>query len=291
MENNGILIGGSVGDSDSLFFLEINAQLDSINSQFYSSDLDDIDEYQLTGLSYDEATSKIFFSGSESTSSSNEFTLFGQMNAQNLIVEETYRSSKAKALPATPILLNANGGLLWAYNSGSSVLAGSNNRDMRQLEDIEYLEFDNVVTSSIETKELYMSMSGDIILFGELRMQGQNQATDLFLYNATIKDKPVIFSESGSNQLNGVKQLENGYLIAGSTEISEVGSNTQSDFLISRRNINGGGFTKTFGSGEDEQLHDAVMVNDKIYAIGSTFIGIDNTLLLIKTNKLGELEN
>ena len=92
--------------------------------------------------------------------------------------------------------------------------------------------------------------------------------------------------------MNNVKKIESGYLVTGKTEILEEGANSQSDFLISRRGLNGGEvFTETFGSNSDEQLHDAVMVNNKIYAIGSSIIGINNTLLLLKMDEFGRVSN
>lgn len=90
IDGDRILIGGSVGADTSLFFLEVNAQLDSINSQYYSSDNSDIDKYQLTGLSYDETTSKIFFGGSEWEDNGEEYTLFGELNASDLSIGNTY---------------------------------------------------------------------------------------------------------------------------------------------------------------------------------------------------------
>ncbi len=284
MDNDRILIGGTVGTNDSLFFLEVNAQLDSVNSQYYSSDLEN---YQLTGLSYNEATSKIFFGGSEWTNGVDEFTLFGEMNTSDLSIDQTYRSNKARALPATPILEDASGGLIWAYNAGNSVLVRSNNREMHQIENTDDLSFDGA--GDVVSKKLIETEDGQMIILGELDSEGQRM---LFFYKAYSGNAPFIFGGNGENQLNGVKKIENGYLIAGSTEISEEGSSDQLDFYLTRRTPGGAeGFSKSFGSDADEELHDAVMIDDHIYSIGSTVIGIENTLLLIKTDKFGELVN
>lgn len=284
IDNERILIGGTVGGDTSLFFLEVNAQLDSVKSQYYSSD---VENYQLTGLSYDETTSKIFFGGSEWIEEGQEYTLFGELKTSDLSIEQTFRTSKAKALPATPILEDANGGLIWAYNTVSSVLVRSPNRSMQQIDNIDDLSFDH--GENILSKKLIKTEGGEIILFGELDSEGQKM---LFFYKAYSAIDPFIFGGDGGNQLNGAKKIENGYLIAGSTEISKEGSSNQLDFYLARRTPGGAeGFSKSFGSDADEELHDAVMVKDNIYAIGSTAIGIENTLLLIKTNKFGELVN
>lgn len=285
IENQRIVLGGTVGNNnDSLFFLEINAQLDSVRSEFYSSDMEN---YQLTGLSYDESTSKIFFGGFERIEDGEEYTLFGQLNASDLSIEENFRSSKAKALPATPILEDASGGLIWAYNTANSELVRSPNRSMQQIDDIDNLRFNNA--ENIVSKKLLKAEDGKILILGELDDLEEQQRM-LFFYEVYSGDDPIIFGGTGENQLNGVKKSENGYLIAGSTEVDEGGG--QLDFYLSRRGQNGGeSFSSSFGSDADEELHDAVMINDFIYSIGSTTIGIENTLLLIKTDKFGRFVN
>ncbi|MGM0579344.1 MAG: hypothetical protein ACQETL_01600 [Bacteroidota bacterium] len=284
IDDQRIILGGTVGADDSLFFLEINAQLDSVNSRFYSSEMEN---YQLTGLSYDETNSKVYFGGSEWTEGEGEFTIFGQINASDLSIEQPFRSSKAKALPATPILEDASGGLIWAYNTGNSELVRSPNRSMQQIEDIDDLNFKN--GNNIVSKKLIMTEDGKVIILGEL--DDSESQRMMFFYEVYSGDDPIIFGGSGPNQLNGAKQTENGFLVAGSTQIDK-GNGNQLDFYLSRRGQNGGeSFSLSFGSDADEELHDAVMVNDDIYSIGSTVIGIENTLLLIKTDKFGRLVN
>lgn len=286
IDNQRIILGGTVGTGDSLFFLEVNAQLDSVNSQYYNSE--DANEYELTGLYYDENSSKIFFGGSESITNGEEYTLFAELNASDLSIENRYRSEKALELPSTAILEDGNGGLIWAYNSTESVLMRSPNRDMKLTDEIENLNFDDA--SNVVSKKLMRTASGDIIILGELEQISARQRK-LFFYNAS-SGAEAIFGEDGESQLNGAKQIEGGFLIAGSTEINGAGSGNHSDFYLSRRGINGGeSFSISFGSDADEELHDAVMVNDDIYSIGSTVIGIENTLLLIKTDKFGRLVN
>lgn len=286
MGNQRIVLGGTVGADDSLFFLEINAQLDSVSSSFYSSDMAN---YQLTGLSYDETTSKIYFGGSE-WNGSEEYTLFGQLNAADLSIEQQpYRSSKAKALPATPILEDATGGLIWAYNTGNSELVRSPNRSMEQIDDVDDLDFKD--SENIVSKKLIGTEDGQIILLGELYDRNEEQRM-LFFYEVYSGNGPIIFGENGENQLNGAKKIENGYLVAGSTEVIGDEGGSHLDFYLSRRGQNGGeSFSDSFGSDANEELHDAVMINDNIYSIGSTEIGIENTLLLIKTDKFGRLVN
>ena len=287
INNQRIILGGTVGANDSLFFLEINAQLDSVQSSFYSSNMEN---YQLTGLSYDEGTSKIFFGGSEKEEEGEEYTIFGQINASNLSIEQPFRNSKAPALPATRILENPNGGLIWAYNTGTSVLVRSTGRDMQQLEFSDDLRFDNA--SNVDSKKLLRTTEGEIVLFGGIDRDGQTELySKLFFYNTTTGIK-IPFGDDRPLKLNGAKQIEDGYLIAGSTEVTGDEGGSHLDFYLSRRGPNGGeSFSDSFGSDADEELHDAVMINDNIYSIGSTEIGIENTLLLIKTDKFGRLVN
>ena len=290
IDGDRIIIGGSIGVDTSLFFLEVNAQLDSVNSQYYSSEKNPaVNRYQLTGLSYDETTSKILFGGAEWEEDGEEYTLFGELNASDLSIEETYPSGKSLALPSTAILEDGNGGLIWAYNDNKSALMRSPSKDMNLASEIDNLEFEDA--SNIITKKLIRTTDGAIFLFGDLNEESTNQRK-VFLYQAYSGIEPTYFGEAGENQLNGVKQIEEGFLFAGSTEIAREVGGTQKDFYLSRRGPNGGeSFSDSFGSDADEELHDAVMVNDNIYSIGSTVIGIENTLLLIKTDKFGRLVN
>lgn len=247
-----------------------------------------MENYDLTGISYDETSSKIYFGGSE-WNDSERYTLYGQLNASDLSIDQTYTTSKAKALPSTPILEDATGGLIWAYNTGNSELVRSPNRSMQQIDDIDALSFDD--SENILSKKLIKTQEGKIVILGELDNKKEEQRM-LFFYEVFSAADPVIFGEKGENRLNGAKKIENGYLVAGSTEVIGQEGGSHLDFYLSRRGPNGGeSFSNSFGSDEDEELHDAVMINDQIYSIGSTEIGIENTLLLIKTDKFGRLVN
>ncbi|WP_325120628.1 hypothetical protein [Marivirga sp.] len=287
LPNDNIVIGGTIGNqtvgNTALFFMTVSSSLDSINSQIYTSGADN---YSLTGLNYDEASSRILFGGSEQMDDAEDSTFYGELSVDNLTIETFFKTHKAKALPATALYKDSNGRLNWVYNSGNSVLVRSNGINMQQIEDAEPLNFPG--SNNIFTKQLLASPEGNIMLFGE---HSVNSQIDVFMYQA-FSASPIFIGGEGNDELRGVKKIEDGYLISGSSEISRAGANEQTDFFLSRRGPNGGEvFTKSFGSNENEVLHDAVMVNDRIFAIGSTVIGIENTLLLIKTNGFGELED
>lgn len=275
-----IIIGGTgtVGDS-SLIFLSINSNLEETARQIYKSDAY---KYSLTGMSYDDTDNSILFGGSE-ISNEDEFTIYGKINLENFIIQNPFKTNKARELPATALFRDNNGRLNWAYNSTTPTLVRSNSMDLKLIEDADFLDFSN--DENIITKKLIGSDEG-IFLFGELQ---RNQRIQLFQYKA-FSSNPIVFGEDGNNRLNGVKKIENGYLITGTTEISNEGASTQRDFFIAGPKA-GGVFTKSFGSDANEELHDAVMLNNKIYTIGSTIIGFDNSLLLIKLNEFGELKN
>lgn len=281
LPDNRILIGGTVADS-SLIFISLDENLQEITTQTY-----DIKPhiFSLKGMYYDESANTVLFSGSE-VSSDDEFTLYGEMDADNLTIQNTFRSNKARALPSTALFRDVNGRLNWVYNSAAaSTLVRSNNIQLNLIEGADFLVFSEA--SNVVTKSLIGS-DEDIMLFGELKKNGKTQ---LFQYKA-FTSAPTVFGASGNNQLNGVKKIEEGYLVSGRTEVAKEGNIPQNDFFLSWRTQNGAEvFAKSFGSEANEQLHDAVIINNKIYAIGSSVIRIDNSLLLIKTNKFGELAN
>jgi hypothetical protein len=290
LPDNKITIGGALRNENredtSLVVFTIDANnLDSIASQTYNSDAE---TYNMSGLSYDQNSSKILFGGSEIRSGNVEFTVYGEMNANDLSDLQTFKSDKVRALPATAFYKDNNGVLSWAYNSETSTLSRSNDRRLNVIDESEDLDFENA--ENIRTKKLIVTEEGEILLFGETNEP--NEPTKIFYYKVFSGNNEVVFGEPGNNTLNGAKRIDGGYLITGSTEILVQGANVQTDFLLSRRTENGGeAFTESFGSDANEQLHDATMVGNNIYSIGSTTLGIENTLLLIKTDKFGRLRN
>jgi len=279
-----IVVGGIAADT-SLVFFSLDSNLEIVDFQYYKSD--GALSYELNGFYYDESISKILFGGAE-ISDEDEYTFFGELEPSNFAVQNFSRTNKARALPSTTLFKDASGGLNWVYNSATSTLVRSSNSELTVIGDSELLDFDGA--TSITTKKLIGS-EDDIMLFGEVKFNGTNSPTKIFQYRA-YSSSEIIFGEEGNNHLNGVKKIDDGYLVTGTTEVQEEGANSQNDFLISKRGPNGSNvFTHSFGSDADEQLHDAVMINNKIFAIGSTIIGIDNSLLLLKMNEFGELKN
>ncbi|WKV13147.1 hypothetical protein [Marivirga harenae] len=285
--DNNIVIGGTVGDT-SLIFFSLNSNLQIVDTQHYK--LENAISYELKGFYFDESTNKIIFSGSEIQGDEEGgeqlgYTIYGELDSNDLSLLNVFRSEKAKELPATILYRDLNDRINWVYNSSSSTFLRSNTPQLSLIEELGFLEFKGA--TSITTRKLIGTNEG-IVLFGEFDISKQTQ----LFYSKAYTSEFTPFGDKGNHQLNNVKKIESGYLVTGKTEILEEGANSQSDFLISRRGLNGGEvFTETFGSNSDEQLHDAVMVNNKIYAIGSSIIGINNTLLLLKMDEFGRVSN
>ena len=282
-----IIIGGTVADT-SLIFFSLNSNLQLVDTQHYK--LENAISYELKGFYFDESNNKIIFSGSEIQGGEEGgeevgFTIYGELDSNDLSLLNVFRSEKAKELPATILYRDLNGRINWVYNSSSSTFLRSNTPQLSLIEELGFLEYKGA--TNITTKKL-IGTNEEIVLFGELDINSQTQ----LFYSKAYSSELIPFGDKGNHQLNNVKKIESGYLVTGKTEILEEGANSQSDFFISRRGLNGGEvFTETFGSDADEELHDAVMVNNKIYAIGSTIIGINNTLLLLKMDEFGRLSN
>lgn len=282
-----IIIGGTVADT-SLIFFSLNSNLQLVDTQHYK--LENAISYELKGFYFDESNNKIIFSGSEIQGGEEGgeevgFTIYGELDSNDLSLLNVFRSEKAKELPATILYRDLNGRINWVYNSSSSTFLRSNTPQLSLIEELGFLEFKGA--TNITTKKL-IGTNEEIVLFGELDINSQTQ----LFYSKAYTSELIPFGDKGNHQLNNVKKIESSYLVTGKTEILEEGANSQSDFFISRRGLNGGEvFTETFGSDADEELHDAVMVNNKIYAIGSTIIGINNTLLLLKMDEFGRLSN
>ncbi|MGJ3234527.1 hypothetical protein [Marivirga sp.] len=282
-----IIIGGTVADT-SLVFFSLNSNLQLVDTKHYK--LENAISYELKGFYFDESNNKIIFSGSEIQGSEEGeeevgYTIYGELDSDDLSLLNVFRSEKAKELPATKLYRDLDGRINWVYNSSSSTLLRSNTPQLSLIEELGFLEFKGA--TNITTKKL-IGTNEEIVLFGELDISSQTQ----LFYSKAYTSELIPFGDKGNHQLNNVKKIESGYLVTGKTEILEEGANSQSDFFISRRGLNGGEvFTETFGSDADEELHDAVMVNNKIYAIGSTIIGINNTLLLLKMDEFGRLSN
>jgi hypothetical protein len=282
-----IIIGGTVADT-SLIFFSLNSNLQLVDTQHYK--LENAISYELKGFYFEESNNKIIFSGSEIQGGEEGgeevgFTIYGELDSNDLSLLNVFRSEKAKELPATILYRDLNGRINWVYNSSSSTFLRSNTPQLSLIEELGFLEFKGA--TNITTKKL-IGTNEEIVLFGELDINSQTQ----LFYSKAYTSELIPFGDKGNHQLNNVKKIESSYLVTGKTEILEEGANSQSDFFISRRGLNGGEvFTETFGSDADEELHDAVMVNNKIYAIGSTIIGINNTLLLLKMDEFGRLSN
>jgi hypothetical protein len=281
-EDGRIIIGGTVADTSLIFFL-INSNLEIVDIQYYKSD--NATSYELKGFYFDETINKILFSGGEIHGNIEEYTIYGELDPNDLSLQNIFKSNKAKRLPATILYRDLNGTINWVYNSSFSTFLRSNTPQLNLIEELGFLKSKGA--TNITTKKLIGTNEG-IVLFGELDINSQTQ----LFYGKAFTTNLIPFSDKGNHQLNNVKKIESGYLVTGKTEILEEGANSQSDFFISRRGLNGGDvFTESFGSNADEQLHDAIMVNNKIYAIGSTIIGNDNTLLLLKMDEFGRLSN
>lgn len=282
-----VIIGGTVADTSLLFF-SLNTNLEMIDMLYYK--LENANSYDLKGFYFDETDNKIIFSGSEIQGGEEGgealgYTIYGELDSNDLSLLNVFRTEKAKELPATKLYRDLDGRINWVYNSSSSTLLRSNTPQLSLIEELGFLEY--IGATNITTKKL-IGTNEEIVLFGELDFNSQTQ----LFYSKAYTSELIPFGDKGNHQLNNAKKIESGYLVTGKTEILEEGANSQSDFLISRRGLNGGEvFTETFGSDADEQLHDAVMINNKIYAIGSTIIGINNTLLLLKMDEFGRLSN
>jgi hypothetical protein len=281
LENGEVLITATIqngiGQDSSLLFYQIDQQLDSVRSSTYENEA----TYTLYGVH--ESGSELLFTAQESKSA-NSYPIIGRLNAADLSTLEVGRAEKYDVAPATKAYRNQSGEYIWAYNRSKSYLARVQS-NLLQVND-EEISIRN--SNEIKAEQLLMNENRPIV-YGEIRIDDRNQ---LFYYDQSSRSS-IIFGAEGNTQLNKVQKTEDGYLVTGFQELTIAGSESRrKNFFLSRRNNEGREiFTKAFGSNEDEELNDAILINNGIYSIGKTIFGGENTLLLIKTDALGQLKN
>ena len=279
LPNDRVILGGN-SSGNSMLFLDLNASLDTNGMIIYK---DEEDSNELNGLFFDQQLEELLFIGSQLPD--NNSTVLGTINSTNftLDLESILTVEKTQARPATNVIRNNAQQYIWGYNSGGSanILISSGEILTAQVEPLNLPNVDSVKVERIfsNTEELGVESFG---------VAKRNNEVKIFYKN---NQQALFFGASGNNQLNGVHQTTTGYLMTGTNFIPILGSNQElEDFLLIRYDADETkNFTRTFGTSVNEQLHDAILVGNSIYCIGTTVFSGQNTLLLMKTNELGEL--
>lgn len=281
--NNTILIAGNASlenDSTGLLFFTIDQQLDSISTL----KLRDAGEaLTMKGISAVDENEVLFLASARDGKGNNK--VLGSLNQLSLKINWVKRDGK-RSSPTTSILPLADGRLSWAVpaNNYSEIVRTDTSLLQSQPIFVQIAE-----ASSVQSKSLFPQSSNDLIIFGEATF---STGRKLFSFN-TIAEQRNIFGEEGNNTLNSARKVDGAYLLSGDIEISLPETNTfQKDFLLIKTDEDGREvFRKSFGSSNNEELFDAFIIENSIYAVGSTGFGGVNTLLLMKTTNEGELLN
>ncbi|WNB18065.1 immunoglobulin domain-containing family protein [Marivirga arenosa] len=268
----------SIAEDSSLVFYKINSNLDSLSATTHHNSA----TYNLYGVAEDQ--NELLFIAQEFKDQTS-YPIIGRIDLSSSNIIDIKSAEKYDVPPATKVYRNAVGEYIWAYNRTRSYLAKVQ-PNLLQVNDQE-IHIGNNLSSSVKAEKLLM-INMNPIVFGELTQNGNNQ---LFYYSQE-SGSSFVFGESGDVFLNNVQKTESGYLVTGFQSLQIDGSeNRQTNFYFSRRNANGGEiFSKAFGTNENEELMDALMINDGIYTIGKTIFGGENTLILIKTDAFGRLQ-
>jgi len=281
MQNNEILLAStiqnSIGMDSSLLFIKINENLELVSSATYQNEA----TYNLLGA--EESNSEILFIAQESKES-DAYPIIGRLNAESLEVISIQEASKYDVAPATKAYRNESGEYVWAYNRARSYLTRAK-PNLLQVNDQEIM----LNEQGVPKAEKLLMKDGNPIVFGEIANDNINQ---LFYYNQNAGIS-FVFGTSGNTLLNNVQMTEGGFLVTGYQDLQIEGTeNRQRNFFLTRINENGGEiFSKTFGSDFDQELNDALMVDNDIISIGKTVFGGENTLVVIKTDGFGKLKN
>jgi len=281
MQNNEILLAStiqnSIGMDSSLLFIKINESLELVSSATYQNEA----TYNLLGA--EESNSELLFIAQESKES-DAYPIVGRLNAESLEVISIQEASKYDVAPATKAYRNETGEYVWAYNRARSYLTRAK-PNLLQVNDQEIM----LNEQGIPKAEKLLMKDGNPIVFGEI---ANNNISQLFYYNQNAGTS-FIFGSSGNTLLNNAQMTEDGFLVTGYQDLQIEGTeNRQRNFFLTRINENGGEiFSKTFGSDFDQELNDALMVDNDIISIGKTVFGGENTLVVIKTDGFGKLKN
>jgi hypothetical protein len=281
LESNEILLASTIqnqiGTDSALLFLKIDENFETLASMTYENNA----TYDLLGV--EESNDEILFIAQE-TSELESYPLIGRLNAADLALEEVKEAFRYDVAPATKVFRNEAGEYVWAYNRNRSYLT----KVRPNLLQVNEQEISLSAQGFPQARKLIM-LDGNPIIFGEVQ---NNDRTQLFYYNQNTASS-FLFGSIGNTLLNNVQRTENGFLVCGYQDLQIEGSeNRQRNFFLSRRNESGGEiFSKTFGGNENEELSDALMINNGIYTIGKTVFGGENTLVLIKTDAFGQLKN
>lgn len=283
VNDNSILIAGNASlanDSTSLLFFKIGQELDSISSLQLRAPGEKLSMNGITAVDDNEV---LFLASLIDRQGNNK--LLGSLDQQDLAINWQKRDNK-RSSPSTSILALDNSRLSWAVPANNYSEIVRTDTSLLQSQPI-LVQFSGA--SSVNSKSLFSQETNELLVFGEATF---STGRKLFSFNTTTGLK-TIFGEEGNNTLNSSRKIDNAYLLTGDVEISLPETNTfQKDFLLIKTDDAGREiFRKSFGSTNNEELFDALMIENSIYAIGATGFGGVSTLLLMKTTDQGELLN
>lgn len=282
--SDNIIIAGNVriGNEGKILFLQTNLAGDSLKSVTKSVENTSIN---LVGININGATNDLIFLAALNSGANN--TMLGALNTETLNLEWS-KIDRARAIPSTSILAIGNHNFSWGYNANNNTEIARTDTTFRQSEST-FLQFPSA--SLTRAKSLFNQEGGEgITVFGEAVI---NSTKKVFYHNTLNNNFQQLGKAGNNNTLRKVNKVNDGYLISGNTEITVPGTNNfQKDFLLIKTNENGfPQFTQSFGTSDDEELFDAIIANESIYALGLTIFGDRNSMVFIKTNLKGELKN
>jgi hypothetical protein len=281
--DNIIIVGTSVVSTQrKLLFFQTNLAGDSLKSAVIEMENSSI---SLLGINKEEDTNDILFIASLNSGSVN--TMIGAINPETLALKWS-KTESIRSVPSTSIVDIGNKNFSWGFNANNNAEIARTDSTLLQSESI-FLQFPSA--SLTRAKSLFKLNSGEgLAVFGETVI---NSTKKVFYHNTISNNFQQLGKLSADNTLRRVNKINKGYLITGNTEISIDGTNTfQKDFLIIQTNESGfPQFTQSFGTIDDEELFDAIIINESIYLIGLTVFGERKSMVFIKTNSKGELKN
>ncbi len=279
-----IVIAGNAGPTNAskILFLRTNLAGDSLNSFTKSEENASI---SLVGINKDAETGNLLFLAAINSNQNN--TMLGAIDSETLSLKWS-KSERVRAVPSTSIITIGNQNFSWGYNANNNTEIARTDTTFRQSES-SFLQFPSA--SLTRAKTIFsQGNAAELSIFGEAVIDG----TKKFFYHNTLSRTFQQLGKSNSNNtLRKVSKIEDGYLVTGNTEITVQGTNSfQRDFLLIKTTENGfPQFTQSFGTNDDEELFDAIIANESIYAVGITVFGDRNSMVFIKFNLKGELKN
>ncbi|PTB90855.1 hypothetical protein C9994_16625, partial [Marivirga lumbricoides] len=197
----------------------------------------------------------------------------GSVNYENLSITWVKRDNK-RSNPTTSILPFEENQLAWGVQANNYSEIVRTDTSLLQSQSV-FVQIPG--SSAVQAKSLFAQPQNEMMIFGEANF---NTGRKIFFFNTSTGLKGT-FAEEGNITLNNAHKVEGAYLLCGAAEIGLAENNTfQKDFLLIKTDDSGREmFRKSFGSSNNEELFDAFIIENRIYAVGSTSFGGVNTLL------------